>query len=109
MLKTYAGKGSDDLETLSIGGREELLGANTNTKLEGGATILVVLAKVLDVGEVVSPDGESTTTSRLGIEVMPTVLDVETQVKVTGKVDRKLDLGNYSRESSAKVNEVTST
>jgi hypothetical protein len=88
---------SDDSNAIGLGKFIGLPDLDAGANLDSRANIAVgrlVLGVELGVLQPVGPDGQSTLTRSLAVEVMAGVLHHEAEVEVPRKVNSELDLGN---------------
>lgn len=73
-----------------------LVSLNTGTHLDSRAIVAgaLVVRNIIDILKVVGPNTERTSSSRLSIEIVTSVLDNESQASIASKVDSELDLSN---------------
>lgn len=72
----------------------ERLDSGTELECRAAVRVLLVVLEELDFLELVGPDGERSSASGLGTEVVAGVLHNETEVKVASEVDGQLNVGN---------------
>lgn len=73
---------------------ENLKALNTSSSLESGAAVIIVLETFdkLDGLQIVGPDVERTSTTRLADVIMASILDNQAQVEIASKVDTELNM-----------------
>lgn len=87
---------TDNGDTVILSSLVDLLANDTGSDLDGSAGVRADRQGlvVVDALEALGPDGQSARTDGATVEVVAGVLDNETQVQHTGKVDGELDMGH---------------